>query len=407
MATQHDSKQVQTGTFSTESGSTTTSIATTAIGDSSAQNARSGQFHYVTGVEEPDYNYEGDINYHAAIWTDDQGVVHGETWRSGETVRVHVLYADVVETDPHDEPRTPIGGYPIYPVNNQPQTTGGAPVNPKPITISLADLGITEEDYIAGVLDGIDRGEIDLGSVSKELQRLWADRARARSNDKAGLAQSRSAIQQGLRDLQLGKYGPRSDQRSTPSSGNGEYYVAGTLFVAGFIPGVGEAIDLAVLLDPSSSGLNKAAAAASLGINILTGGFAPNFGAALRGSSKIGTKIDDAAEFGGTVAARVEAPSNPAGTYRPARELPRNKNGVPTPDSQYPHTQLGTREGRKGTYTQGREWDYDSNGKLRPIRDTDFTDHGRPGNHANPHQHYWLPNPTGGSPYHGPAVPLQ
>lgn len=53
-------------------------------------------------------------------------------------------------------------------------------------------------------------------------------------------------------------------------------------------------------------------------------------------------------------------------------------------------------------HPQGRE--FDSNGK--PVRDIDFTDHGRPSTHDNPHQHEWIPNPTGGTPKRGPAKPL-
>lgn len=85
------------------------------------------------------------------------------------------------------------------------------------------------------------------------------------------------------------------------------------------------------------------------------------------------------------------------GSYRPNRELPRNKNGQNIPDVDMPHTQLGYKEGRKGVYTQAREWGYDANGKLVPKRDIDFTDHGRPSNHPSPHQHRYIENPTGGT----------
>ncbi|EPV8303061.1 RHS repeat-associated core domain-containing protein [Escherichia coli] len=98
---------------------------------------------------------------------------------------------------------------------------------------------------------------------------------------------------------------------------------------------------------------------------------------------------------------------NPYGTYRPARQLPRDKNGNPIPDVNAPHTQLGTKSGRKGDYTQAREWGYDENGNLVPQRDIDFTDHGRPNEHPNPHQHDYTPNPTGGTPQHGPAKDLE
>ncbi|MDW5415036.1 hypothetical protein R6242_00415 [Iodobacter sp. CM08] len=89
----------------------------------------------------------------------------------------------------------------------------------------------------------------------------------------------------------------------------------------------------------------------------------------------------------------------------PDRPLPRDKYGNPAPeaDAEGPHTQLGQKDGRKGKYGQARE--FDVNGK--PVRDVDFTDHGRPQNHSNPHQHDWLPNPTGGTPQHGPARPLE
>lgn len=88
----------------------------------------------------------------------------------------------------------------------------------------------------------------------------------------------------------------------------------------------------------------------------------------------------------------------------PDRDLPRNKDGRPIPDleAEGPYTQLGQRQGRRGKYDQARE--FDASGK--PVRDIDFTDHGRPGNHTNPHQHDYLPSPTGGTPQHGPARPL-
>jgi RHS repeat-associated protein len=84
------------------------------------------------------------------------------------------------------------------------------------------------------------------------------------------------------------------------------------------------------------------------------------------------------------------------------RELPRGENGLPETDSDIsehgpagPHTQLGRKEGRNGTYKQGREWDGDGN----VVADIDHTDHGRPSTHPdNPHKHRYLPNPTGGTP---------
>lgn len=77
----------------------------------------------------------------------------------------------------------------------------------------------------------------------------------------------------------------------------------------------------------------------------------------------------------------------------PDRPLPQDEHGVKVPDTTDPHTQLGQRDGEKGKYPQARE--FDENGQ--PVRDIDFTDHGRPHNHPIPHQHQWKDNPTGGT----------
>jgi RHS repeat-associated protein len=95
----------------------------------------------------------------------------------------------------------------------------------------------------------------------------------------------------------------------------------------------------------------------------------------------------------------------PAGNYRPPDPLPSNAHGAMQPSSPYPHTQLGTETSRKaGDYTAAREWG--PNGQ--PIRDINFTDHGRPWvpGHTNPHQHRHIPNPTGGTPRRGEPEPF-
>jgi RHS repeat-associated protein len=79
--------------------------------------------------------------------------------------------------------------------------------------------------------------------------------------------------------------------------------------------------------------------------------------------------------------------------YAPDRFLPNSPHGVHLPDTDAPHTQLGKQEGRKEVYPQARKFDE----KGKPVRDIDFTDHDRPKNHDNPHQHDHLPNPTGGT----------
>jgi len=98
------------------------------------------------------------------------------------------------------------------------------------------------------------------------------------------------------------------------------------------------------------------------------------------------------------------------GSYTPDRTLPTDKLGVPVPDSPDPHTQLGRSKPKYGSEPQAREWDYGSNGNLQPKRDIDFTDHGTPNIHPNPHQHALTPNnpalaPQGGYK-RGPQEPL-
>ena len=91
--------------------------------------------------------------------------------------------------------------------------------------------------------------------------------------------------------------------------------------------------------------------------------------------------------------------------YAPDMPLPQTEDGVRIPDCQAPHTQLGTKDSRRGgRYRQTREWG--EGGRL--IRDGDWTDHGRPDipGHTNPHAHDWLPNPTGGTLQRGPARPF-
>lgn len=78
----------------------------------------------------------------------------------------------------------------------------------------------------------------------------------------------------------------------------------------------------------------------------------------------------------------------------PDRELPRYEiGGEPMPDSPSPHCQLGKRKNSKGAYPQARVFDYDG----KPLKDIDFTDHGRPFDHPFPHQHRYKQNKTGGT----------
>lgn len=92
--------------------------------------------------------------------------------------------------------------------------------------------------------------------------------------------------------------------------------------------------------------------------------------------------------------------------YAPDRPLPKDKDGVPIPETDAPHTQLGTKKSKRRPgekYPQARE--FDENGK--PVKTIDFTDHKEPSIHPNPHTHSCEPNPTGGTPQRGDPKPLE
>jgi RHS repeat-associated protein len=93
-------------------------------------------------------------------------------------------------------------------------------------------------------------------------------------------------------------------------------------------------------------------------------------------------------KMGALSRAEKAAAGGKPGTYRPDRTLPRDKHGRPVPDTDAPHTQLGQRTSKRTgeTYTQAREFD----AQGRPVRDVDFTTHGR-GDHVKPHQHRYDP----------------
>lgn len=78
----------------------------------------------------------------------------------------------------------------------------------------------------------------------------------------------------------------------------------------------------------------------------------------------------------------------------PDRPLPHN-GSTHVPDTDAAHTQLGTRYSKKNKYKYPQAREFDKYGN--PVRDIDFTDHGRPLEHRSPHQHRWEFNSTGGS----------
>lgn len=76
----------------------------------------------------------------------------------------------------------------------------------------------------------------------------------------------------------------------------------------------------------------------------------------------------------------------------PNRQL-LGKDGIYLPESMHPHTRLAMKEGRTSTYPQAMEFTYGG----KPTKRIDFTDHGRPSNHPNPHQHRYKENSSGGT----------
>jgi len=106
---------------------------------------------------------------------------------------------------------------------------------------------------------------------------------------------------------------------------------------------------------------------------------------------------------GGPTNISTDTPEDDKNSF-PDRKLLRDEKGNPVPDkdTEGPHTQLGRNVERNGKYNQAREFDKDG----KPVRDIDFTDHGRPQNHLDPHQHRYVPNQTGGTPMHGPMEGL-
>jgi RHS repeat-associated protein len=83
----------------------------------------------------------------------------------------------------------------------------------------------------------------------------------------------------------------------------------------------------------------------------------------------------------------------------PNQDIPRGPHGerIPDPDAGGPHTRIGQKDGSKGRYPVGSE--FDENGNW--VGDIHHTTHGR-SDHTNPHYHRAIPNPTGGTPGFGP-----
>jgi hypothetical protein len=196
---------------------------------------------------------------------------------------------------------------------------------------------------------------------------------------------------------------PPVANNSQPSSSWLDWMQEGISWL-GFIPGVGAVPDLANAGIYTLRGNYKEAAISTVFAIPAIGDAASAGRKFTKAAGKAGdiagqiTKHGDDLIDAGKTAENIPVP----GTYRPNNPLPRDQYGNPMPSSSSPHTQIGTKNGSKGPYTQARE--FGENGQL--VKDIDFTDHGRPSIHSNPHQHRWVPNPTGGNPIRNKQEPL-
>ena len=109
----------------------------------------------------------------------------------------------------------------------------------------------------------------------------------------------------------------------------------------------------------------------------------------------VGRIVDNLLGGGGDRHAADEPP------WIPDASLPRSSHGDPLPSADVPHSQLGRRVDAGHVYRQARTWEIDAQGRLVPTRDIDFTDHGAPDLHPNPHQHILTPNNPAAAPRDG------
>ena len=157
----------------------------------------------------------------------------------------------------------------------------------------------------------------------------------------------------------------------------------------------------------SGATVTPAAVAVDLSIRDLADSAKPGVSSTTGAVSKVGVFAGSERIRSSSLNLPEDSESNKVLGYRVSRALPKTSDGVPIPDSSRPHSQVGERASRRaGSYRQVLTWGYDEKGDLVPKKIIDFTDHGRPTNHASPHQHRYLMNSTGGSLSRGPAEPL-
>lgn len=90
-----------------------------------------------------------------------------------------------------------------------------------------------------------------------------------------------------------------SPTTSTPPASPPTVLGTAALIVGGFIPGVGEAMDMRTLVAADSTLLDRGLAAASLTVSVATAGVAPNFGGAAKGVRSLGRAASKSAPKAG------------------------------------------------------------------------------------------------------------
>ena len=133
-----------------------------------------------------------------------------------------------------------------------------------------------------------------------------------------------------LNDYKGGAIGRAIYPEPAPSQDSGP---AGLMILGGFVPGVGEAMDVHTLVASDSTWLDRSLSTVSLGANIFTAGFAPNFGAAAKAGKglKYADEVADVAKLAdkATAGSTIIRNAHLAGKVHPVTGIPFDVHGFP------------------------------------------------------------------------------
>ena len=146
----------------------------------------------------------------------------------------------------------------------------------------------------------------------------------------------------------------------------------------------------------------------SSGVQNLSGGY--SYGSE---TNYNGTKAADAGKSGNSRSGYI--PKDEQGNPVPLAKQRVNNQDIPLPDPRAegrPHTVIGGKVSSETgeVYRQTATFDGDAwpraNGHDVPRSEVHWTDHGRPWDHTNPHQHIFMYDETKGGWYRGPQMPF-